>query len=362
MDDDRIERRRNTDELATVRRLIPSPGPKSVGFLVWWVLGLYALFLAGAPYTPTVQEEQRYADLMTQAVFSEELRQAQHALMVEQRQLDEVNVWFWWTRSPYDRLVPEARRRVAEARAIFDAESRQRDELVSEAKSTVGIWSAYGVEEVRERFWKAYQSGKDFAKRMTWWDVLLGGVSRRDEEAWVSIMRWVGQIMMNFTVGLISALVSFFFSLLSMLWEYKASYASGIAFFVVAMSGASAMVALFIGGMYGTAVGGVYILAKNAQQARLEGRCALPAPRRTRARLLTRRCAAAPQGPSAASLCARPRALPVTMHGARECGHVGGLAQWPGSRRPCGAVCAPRAARRCAPAWVTLERQTSAKV
>ena len=41
-DDDRIERRRNTDELATVRRLIPSPGPKSVGFLVWWVLGLYA--------------------------------------------------------------------------------------------------------------------------------------------------------------------------------------------------------------------------------------------------------------------------------------------------------------------------------
>ena len=108
MDDGRIERRRNTDELATVRRLIPSPGPKSVGFLVWWVLGLYALFLAGAPYTPTVEEEQRYADLMTQAVFSEELRQAQHALMVEQRQLDEVNVWFWWTRSPYDRLVPEA--------------------------------------------------------------------------------------------------------------------------------------------------------------------------------------------------------------------------------------------------------------
>ena len=36
------------------------------------------------------------------------------------------------------------------------------------------------------------------------------------------------------------------------------SYLSGIVFFAVAMSGASAMVATFIGGMYATAAGGVY--------------------------------------------------------------------------------------------------------
>jgi hypothetical protein len=271
IDEGRIDRRAN-DELTTLRRLIPKPGPKSVGFLIWWVLGLYALFLGPALYMPSVEEEQRYADLMNQAVFSEDMRMAQQQLMSEQRRLDEVHVWFWRSRSPYDRLVPEAKDRVARARQVFDAESRARDELISEAKSTVGIWSAYGVEEVRKRFWDAYQSGKDFAKRMTFWDVMFGVGRGRDEEAWVSIMRWVGQIMMNFTVGLISALVSFFFSLLSMIWEYKTSLASGVAFFAVAMSGASAMVALFIGGMYGTAVGGVFVLAKQAQQARLEGR------------------------------------------------------------------------------------------
>lgn len=36
----------------------------------------------------------------------------------------------------------------------------------------------------------------------------IGGGSR-DEEAIVTILRWLGQIMMNFTIGLISALVSF---------------------------------------------------------------------------------------------------------------------------------------------------------
>lgn len=275
MDRDRAVATRNTrnsNELGAIARLLPQPGPKSFGFLVWWVLGLYALFWAGAPYTPTLEEEQRYSELMAQAVFSEDMRAAQHALIGEQRRLDEVHVWGWRWRAPYDRLVPEAQRRVAEARKVFDAESRVRDDMISEAKSSVGIWSSYGIEEVRKRFWDAYQSGKDFAKRMTFWDVMFGVGRGRDEEAWVSLMRWAGQIMMNFTVGLISALISFCFSLIGMIWEYKASLASGIGFFVVAMSGASAMVALFIGGMYGTAVGGVYLVAKQAQNARLEGR------------------------------------------------------------------------------------------
>jgi len=271
-------RQRQNDELtATVSRLIPKPGPKSFGFLIWWVLGMYALFMAGAPYRPSVEEEQRYSELMNEAVFSEDMKMAQQQLIGAQRSLDEVNLWF--PSRAQKAMIPGAKDRVARARAIFDTESRARDELISEAKSTVGIWSTYGVEEVRKRFWDAYQSGKDFAKRMTFWDVMFGMGGRRDEEAWVSMMRWVGQIMMNFTLGLGSALISFCFSLVSMIWEYKTSLASGIAFFVVAMSGATAMVSLFIGGMYGTAVGGVFVLAKQAQNARLEGR-ARPQQRR----------------------------------------------------------------------------------
>ena len=44
--------------------------------------------------------------------------------------------------------------------------------------------------------------------------------------------------MMNFTIGLVSALISFTFSLFSMIWAYKASYLSGLVFFAIAFTGA----------------------------------------------------------------------------------------------------------------------------
>jgi len=194
-------------------------------------------------------------------------------VMRAQQHLDQVHVWGWRWREPYNRLVPERKVELAEVQRQFDAAINERNALISEAKGEVGIWSTYGVEEVRDRFWKAYESGKDFAKRMTWWDVVFGmGGGRRDEELWATLLRWLGQIMMNFTVGLISALISFGFALLGMIWEYKTSFLSGAIFFLVAMSAASAMVAAFIGGMYATAAGGVYMIAKQARHARLEGR------------------------------------------------------------------------------------------
>merc|ERR1719378_752434 len=108
---------------------------------------------------------------------------------------------------------------------------------------------------------------------MTFWDVVFGvGGRSRDEELYVTLLRWLGQIMMNFTIGLVSALFTFSFTLISMIWEYKASYLSGLLFFLVAMSGASAMVATFVGGMYATAAGGVYmIIQSSSRAARLEG-------------------------------------------------------------------------------------------
>ncbi len=47
----------------------------------------------------------------------------------------------------------------------------------------VGIFSTYGVSEVRDLFWKRFQSGKAFAQRSTMWDMLFVGISSmgRDE-------------------------------------------------------------------------------------------------------------------------------------------------------------------------------------
>lgn len=271
--DERLARRRQERTDLAFSRLLPKPGPKMATGVIWWAFGLYALFMARAPYQPTAAEETAYSELMQQAIFSAEAQEAQQDFMSAQRELDKVHVFGWRWRSPYDRLVPPRQRKVDEARRRFDAAIRDRDALQSEAKASVGIWSQYGIDEARERFWKAYQDGKDFAKRMTFWDVLFGvGGGSRDEELVVTIMRYIGQIIMNFSIGLLSALFSFAFSLVSMLWEYKVGYISGFIFFLVAMSGASAMVATFIGGMTSVAVGGVYAIAQSASNnARLRG-------------------------------------------------------------------------------------------
>lgn len=270
----RLQRRRSQPDALSVSfsRLLPRLGPKLYIGVFWWAFGLYALFVARAPFTPSPAAEQAYSDLMQQAVFSEEAREAQGVLRQAQHDLDQVHVLGWRWRTPYDKLVPPRQRMVAEAQGRLNAALRESDALKSEAKSQVGIWSQYGVDEVRERFWTAYQSGKDFAKRMTFWDVMFGvGGGRRDEELVATLLRWLGQIMMNFTIGLVSALFSFAFSLVGMLWEYKVSYLSGALFFAVAMSGASAMVFTFVGGMYATAVGGVMYVTRAAQNARIEG-------------------------------------------------------------------------------------------
>lgn len=267
-----LERRRQDDDALDVTRHLPRPGPKFATAFIWWALGFYALHFAAAPYQPTVLEEQRYNDLMTQAVFSEEARQAERNLMAAQRALDDVHVWGWRWREPYSRLVPERQAKLNRALADYRVVSSERDALISEAKSSVGIWSPQGVGEVRATFWGDYQWGKDFAKRMSFWDVVFGlGGSNRDEELAIVLLRWLGQILMNFTIGFVSALVAFTFSLLKLLWVYKTGLLSGALFFAVAMTGASAMVALVVGGMYTTAVGGVYLVARSALQARLEG-------------------------------------------------------------------------------------------
>ena len=314
MHDDRgqLQARRQRSDALSNYRILPRPGPKLYTGVIWWAFGLYALFVARAPYTPTPEEEQLYSNKMQEAVFSPEMRDAQKEFFAAQRSLDEVHVWGWRWREPYSRLVPPRQAEVNFARQKLDMVLQERDALQSEAKAAVGLWSQYGVDEVRERFWKAYESGKDFAKRMTWWDIVfgVGGRGNRDEELLGTLLRWLGQIMMNFTVGLVSALFSFGFALVSsacrarlrfplcptaptdvsrlttlppwpcrvpppraVIWEYKASYLSGFLFFVVAMSGASAMVATFVGGMYATAAGGVYMVIKSAQNhERLEGR------------------------------------------------------------------------------------------
>ena len=53
---------------------------------------------------------------MQQAIFSEEMRQAQMEAQSAQRSLDQVHVFGWRWRAPYDQLVPPRQAALAHAR------------------------------------------------------------------------------------------------------------------------------------------------------------------------------------------------------------------------------------------------------
>ena len=65
---------------------------------------------------------------------------------------------------------------------------------LSAAKSKVGVFSIYAVDEARELFWGTFAQGKGFAKRASTWDLLFMGIGSlgggRDEGMMAFILRF----------------------------------------------------------------------------------------------------------------------------------------------------------------------------
>lgn len=62
-------------------------------------------------------------------------------------------VWFWRWREPYRTKVLEKQPAVDAARARFDVIAKQQEQIFSDAKSQLGLWSEAGVGESRDLFW-----------------------------------------------------------------------------------------------------------------------------------------------------------------------------------------------------------------
>lgn len=54
--------------------------------------------------------------------------------------------------------------------ATLDKEAQKK---FAEAKAELGLWSDAGVGEGRRLFWNAFERGKVFGRRQTFWDALV---------------------------------------------------------------------------------------------------------------------------------------------------------------------------------------------
>eukprot|EP00483_Globobulimina_turgida_P001394 UN01396 len=140
----------------------------------------------------------------------------------------------------------KSQQQLSDAKALHNA-------AISEARSIVGIFSEYAVKDARNTFWSCWQWGKDFAKRISFYDAIFLALDSRNESFGVYIARMVIRVLINFSIGFISALVSFVWQL----WWFVRSYSAGMAgivFFILGSIASFSLIASAIGAMWiGTA-------------------------------------------------------------------------------------------------------------
>jgi len=143
-------------------------------------------------------------------------------------------------------------------------------QIESDARAHVGISSVYGVQETRNLFWSKFQGGKDFAKRQSMFDLIFAGFTMSRDENLVSfILRVLIQFLFNFTIGMIGTLISFMWSLWSLISTYQTGTVTGVLYFFFASVAAISLVVSILFALFGTitaAVVGTAYAAANAQR------------------------------------------------------------------------------------------------
>merc|ERR1712118_56328 len=145
-----------------------------------YVVGMMAaLFFGGFAVDQLTANE--YHETMERArhVTGKELQEAEQTFRKADDAYYNAKGWFW--SCDYNCQQKKAKRDIAEQRVMMV--KQKRDDIVSEARQKVGVWSVYSVRDVRDAFWRAWESGKASASRMTMYDgmfMMMGGRGRDD--------------------------------------------------------------------------------------------------------------------------------------------------------------------------------------
>ena len=193
-----------------------------------WAFGL-ALMVLGTGFTVSQSLRTEYENSMqdVDAQYSGALSERQRDWARADARYRQSQGWFW----SCDRVCQRAKLDADDARRALDGVLAQERAAVSDIKSRVGVMSVYGVQEARDLFWGTFAGGKKFAQRQSMWDLLFMGLNstRRDENMLGVILKWVVQLLFNFTLGLCGALVVFVCKLWSVITTYQVRRALCVA-------------------------------------------------------------------------------------------------------------------------------------
>ena len=233
-----------------------------------WALGLVLVIFATG-FKVSADVARSYEADMQAVDLSEPIAKAANKLRGAQQRQYEASGFF-----SCDARCQHYKQAAAAAQAELDGLQRTEAAGLSDAKRGVGVLSEYAVAETRDTFWTSFAGGKSFAKRQSMWDLLFTGLrySSRDESTASVVLRWLVQLLFNFTLGLCGALAVFLYKLWGLTMSYQPDPLSAVAFAAAAALAATSMVATYLFAMYFCAASGVAAVgAAAAAQARIEG-------------------------------------------------------------------------------------------
>lgn len=234
-----------------------------------WVLGLLlAAFANGFSVDDTAKESYHVTLSHAQEVENKELADASRAMHQADSRYYNAKGWFW----SCDDRCQKAYDKLNMAKADMARVQHKRDAILKEARQEVGIWSVFGVKDVRKRFWDSWQNGKDWAARWTMMDAMFMMIGGKEETLVSVALKVLFQYIVNLTMGLVGAFFFFMYSVYSLVVAYGEPALSGLAFFLLVLVAAMATVGTYLVAIYGTvAGGGLYLVKQAAKHAALEG-------------------------------------------------------------------------------------------
>uniref|UniRef100_M4B3L9 Uncharacterized protein n=1 Tax=Hyaloperonospora arabidopsidis (strain Emoy2) TaxID=559515 RepID=M4B3L9_HYAAE len=228
------------------------------------------MLLAPGLRTLTPEMKATYEGMVVEAANMPEYHEAYAKHTGAQAYADEAKVWFWRFREPYKTLVNQRQSEANKWAAELSRREEEQEDKMKKARSYVGIWSDFGLADVRARFWSAFEKGKLFAQHQTFYHMIMRLLSARDEDILSMVLNWVFVAVMNFTTGLLGALFYFLFALVNMVFSYQPDPLSAMAFVVLGFIGAASVVASYLFAIYGMVATGVYVIGKVVLRDALE--------------------------------------------------------------------------------------------
>jgi hypothetical protein len=243
-----------------------------------WVVGLLlAAFANGFSVDETTREAYSMTLHHAEEVDRTELSKALNAQRNAEDRYHNLKGWFWSCDSKCQKAKDKFEMASAEVRRV----EGKRNQIMKEARKEVGIWSVFGVQDVRNSFWSSWKAGKDWAARMSMMDAMFMMIGGKEETAVSMILKMVMQYIINLTMGLCGAFVFFVYSVYQLIVSYGEDALSGLAFFLLVLVAGMSTVGTYLVAIYGTvAGGGLYLVKQAAKQAAVEGGAGGQRPRR----------------------------------------------------------------------------------